>query len=203
MYVHVAVVGSFACGKTSMLVRAAQISTMERAHDELPQVRSTVAMDFVRLNYPEHGVHLQVWDTAGQERFQNLKAVCQRRCSMILVVYDVGRRSSFEALPGLIAQARQQGQQPRIFVVANKLDLGDQGLRQVSMMEGSQLAFDHQAQYFETSARNTYQWTIAVLFKTLARAAADHRPPASPRDNTGIVWAGPIGKGEKKKPFSC
>jgi Ras-related protein Rab-4B len=84
-------------------------------------------------------VKLQIWDTAGQERFKSVTRSYYRGAAGALLVYDVARRDSFNALANWLADARALAS-PSIVVllVGNKSDLEAQ--REVTFLEASKFA---------------------------------------------------------------
>ncbi|KAI0089800.1 P-loop containing nucleoside triphosphate hydrolase protein [Irpex rosettiformis] len=65
--------------------------------------RATIGADFITKSIPHHArpeekVTLQIWDTAGQERFSSLSSAFFRGADAVLLMFDVNRPSSLEAL---------------------------------------------------------------------------------------------------------
>jgi small GTP-binding protein len=84
-------------------------------------------------------VKLQIWDTAGQERFKSVTRSYYRGAAGALLVYDVTRRDTFNALSNWLADARALAS-PSIVVllVGNKSDLDAN--REVTFLEASKFA---------------------------------------------------------------
>lgn len=99
-------------------------------------------------------VKLSIWDTAGQERFRTLTSSYYRGAQGVILVYDVTRRETFEALEEV--WLREVGVYSTVpdavkMVVANKTDLA--GAREVSRANGIALARRAGALFVETSAK--------------------------------------------------
>mmetsp|Transcript_27049 Transcript_27049/g.55356 ORF Transcript_27049/g.55356 Transcript_27049/m.55356 type:complete len:84 (+) Transcript_27049:274-525(+) len=65
-----------------------------------PHLGSTIGVDFkvkmVKLRGKK--VKMTIWDTAGQERFRTLTSSYYRGAQGIILVYDVTRKDTFDAL---------------------------------------------------------------------------------------------------------
>ncbi|XP_076835743.1 ras-related protein Rab-38 isoform X2 [Brachyhypopomus gauderio] len=90
----VLVIGDLGVGKTSIIKRY--------VHQIFSQhYRATIGVDFALkvLNWDHQTViRLQLWDIAGQERYGNMTRVYYREAVGALIVFDVTRASTFEAV---------------------------------------------------------------------------------------------------------
>ncbi|XP_072301824.1 ras-related protein Rab-32 [Eucyclogobius newberryi] len=90
----VLVIGDLGVGKTSIIKRY--------VHQIFSQhYRATIGVDFALKVIPwdsSRVVRLQLWDIAGQERYGNMTRVYYREAVGALVVFDVTRASTFEAV---------------------------------------------------------------------------------------------------------
>jgi small GTP-binding protein len=91
---------------------------------------------------------------AGQKHFSFVRPPFYRGATGIIYVFDLTRRSSFaELLEWRNEVEKVIGQKPSL-IVGNKLDLADQGKREVSNQDGDSLKSEmHATKYFETSAK--------------------------------------------------
>ncbi|XP_053147249.1 ras-related protein Rab-32 [Hemicordylus capensis] len=88
------VIGELGVGKTSIIKR--YVHQLFSQH-----YRATIGVDFALkvLNWDSRTlVRLQLWDIAGQERFGNMTRVYYKEAVGALVVFDVTRGSTFEAV---------------------------------------------------------------------------------------------------------
>lgn len=118
------VVGDIGAGKTAIIRRAVD-NIFSDAY------KSTIGVDFalksVKLN-PKTTTWLQLWDIAGQERYGNLTRVYYREAVAALVVFDLTRPASFEAVRKWKSDidakvALANGDPIPCILVANKSDL--------------------------------------------------------------------------------
>ncbi|KAJ0003969.1 hypothetical protein NQD34_010183 [Periophthalmus magnuspinnatus] len=90
----VLVIGDLGVGKTSIIKRY--------VHQIFSQhYRATIGVDFaLKVIHWDNNtvVRLQLWDIAGQERYGNMTRVYYREAVGALVVFDVTRASTFEAV---------------------------------------------------------------------------------------------------------
>jgi Ras-related protein Rab-18 len=101
-------------------------------------------------------IKLTIWDTAGQERFRSLTSSYYRGAQGVIMVYDVTRRETFDALRNdwlKELQTYAEVDELVLMVVGNKIDL--EGLRKVSTVEGRELAQSLAALFMETSAKTS------------------------------------------------
>lgn len=118
--------------------------------------------------------HLEILDTAGQEEYGALREQWIRQNELFVVVYDVTRRSSFEAAETLFHEVVDVKNKldaanfsPSLVVlVGNKSDLDNRRL--VGTMEGQQLAKKLGCGFIETSAK--LGTNVEQAFFTVVRA---------------------------------
>ncbi|KAF9113960.1 rab32, member RAS oncoprotein [Mortierella sp. AM989] len=122
------VIGDLGTGKTSIIKRYVHnIFSMN--------YKSTIGVDFalkVIQWSPDTVVRMQLWDIAGQEKFSGLTRVYYKEAVAALVVYDVTRPKTFEAVPkwksDLDSKVSLPGGEPiPVVLLANKVDLQDEG----------------------------------------------------------------------------
>lgn len=153
-------------------------------------------------------IRLQLWDTAGQERFKSLIPSYIKDSAVAIVVYDVtskffviniSDKNSFNSVQKWIEDARSlRGDDVLIMLVGNKTDLGER--RQVSTEEGEKLSKDHDALFFESSAKTGTN--IKNIFNELARklTGVETNPIAHESEvvNPGLVLKPDNNAGQKE-----
>lgn len=143
-------VGEADVGKSSILLRFTDDSFTENQ-------TSTIGVDFkVKMINSSSGKRIKVtiWDTAGQERFRTLTSSYYRGAHGIILVYDVTRRETFDALGQLLDEINVYtpggGASVVKLLVGNKIDLEN---RVVSRKEGEAWAKQRGMLFIETSAK--------------------------------------------------
>ncbi|XP_053283509.1 EF-hand calcium-binding domain-containing protein 4A isoform X1 [Pleuronectes platessa] len=122
----------------------------------LSNTSSTVGLDFQMktLTVDSTTITLQLWDTAGQERFRSITEQYYRKADGVLAMYDVTHSPSFKALRGWMDSVKEKMCEGAVLMLlGNKLDLADAHSRQVTTREGQRLAEQHQALFYECSAK--------------------------------------------------
>lgn len=117
--------------------------------------------------------HMEILDTAGQEEYGALREQWIRQNDLFVIVYDVTRRSSFEATERLFAEVMDTKRKldarfaPSLVVlVGNKCDLDNRRL--VGTVEGANLAKRLGCAHVETSAK--LGTNVEKAFFTVVRA---------------------------------
>ncbi|MED6287934.1 Ras- protein Rab-38 [Characodon lateralis] len=148
----VLVIGDLGVGKTSIIKRYVHQTFSSN-------YRATIGVDFALkvLNWDSETVRVQLWDIAGQERFGNMTRVYYREAMGALIVFDVMRPTTFEAvikwkedLDSKVMLAN--GQSIATVLLANKCDQGRELSNNGIKMD--QFCRDHGfVGWFETSAK--------------------------------------------------
>jgi small GTP-binding protein len=150
--------GNSGTGKTSIIKRISKEAFNENE-------KLTLGIDFiVRVFYASrHAVKLQIWDTAGQERFFCLVQNYFHGANVIVFVFDLCKRESFDAIEnrwrphaywtqdkvtGVYHNERSES--CVAYLVGNKSDRTD--YREVGEGEAILYAHSRGMKYFETSA---------------------------------------------------
>ena len=132
------------------------------------QSYATVGIDhFIRTFQLSDGslVNCYIYDTCGQERYNSLNESYYKRANAVLLVYSIANIKSFEKVKKYyvpkIAECCQEN--IPILLLGNKSDLEDK--RQVSMVDGANLALQEKYEFLESSCLlNT---NVAGAFETL------------------------------------
>jgi len=141
------VVGNQGTGKSCILNRFVN-ETFEENY------QATIGLDFQSKNITIHDqdVRLIIYDTAGQEKFRSLIPMYIREAQIILLVYDISDKDSFDAMPNWIQEVKEVLNKEVVFaLIGNKMDLESQ--RKVSYEEGKKLAEKNNFVFQEISAK--------------------------------------------------
>lgn len=135
-------IGDASTGKTSLLARFGQ-----KTFDE--HQRSTIGVEFSAVEHS--GVKMTLWDTAGQERYRTLTSSYYRGADIVLIVYAVSNRDSFQNLESWLRELSTYGDTSTLRVlVGNKTDVEP---RVVGFEEGQAFAHRHGLSFAEVSVR--------------------------------------------------
>ena len=126
-------------------------------------------------DYPNFLVKLQLWDLAGQKHFSFVRPPFYRGATGCVYVFDLTRRSSFQNLMEWKDEVEKvMGDGKPCVLVGNKIDLANQGSREVAEKDGEALKNELKAfGYYETSAKQGIsveplftQMTLEILKST-------------------------------------
>ena len=91
----VVLIGESGVGKTSIINRY----TLNKFKSQQP---ATSGANFVTKNIimedENQSIKFEIWDTAGQEKFRALAKVFYKNAAVCILVFDITRKSSFDAL---------------------------------------------------------------------------------------------------------
>ena len=144
-------VGDSGVGKTCL------ISRFISGHFEADS-KSTNGASYAskKVEYPELGksLVLDIWDTAGQEKFKALTKFFYKDAVMIILVYDITRRESYDNLKNFwYKEIKDNGEKDIVLGIAgNKSDLYDE--EAVPEPEAREFAKSINAIFALTSAQN-------------------------------------------------
>jgi len=167
------VVGDLGCGKTAIIQRYVnnQFSTKYRATIGVDFALKVINMD------PTTNVRLQLWDIAGQERFGHMTRVYYKEAVGAVVVYDITRPNTFEAVKKWKQDLDDNLSTERplpVILLANKCDLLEtRPDNHVSKMDGFIKEFGF-ISWYETSAKEDINITKAI--RTLVQHILDNDP---------------------------
>ena len=163
--IKVVLVGESGTGKTSIIQQYAY-----KIFD--PNCATSISSQYVSqvINFPDlnKSIKLEIWDTAGQERYRSIAKLFYKDAKIIIFVYDVTSRVSFDELINFWIPEVQISINVKdvIFgLIANKSDLYE--IESISDEEGIDLADKINAVFQKTSAKLGFG--INILFKNLGR----------------------------------
>jgi small GTP-binding protein len=167
----ICVVGDGGVGKTSMVLRYTEDTFRENYIMTIGSNFSTKSVDLPE--YPHYTIKLQIWDLAGQKHFSFVRPPFYRGATGIIYVFDLTRRSSFANLPNWRTEVEKVVAGRPSVLVGNKLDLANQGNREIGEQDGESLKNElHALSYFEISAKeggnieDVFKETVLEILKS-------------------------------------
>ena len=132
----VVIIGEPGVGKTSIISRYVNNKFYEF-------MISTTGASYATKNLEldsQHKIKFQIWDTAGQERFRSLAKIFYQNASVVMLVYDITIRSTFEQIKEYWIKEIKENALSDIIIalVANKND--NYEFEKVTVDEGKNLA---------------------------------------------------------------
>ena len=164
------VVGNQGTGKSSILNRFVN-ETFEENY------QATIGLDFQSKNITIHDqdVRLIIYDTAGQEKFRSLIPMYIRESQIILLVYDISDKESFDSIPIWIQEVKDVLNKEVVFVlIGNKIDLNDK--REVNKEEGEKYASEKNMIFEEVSAKTGDNFPELFYQKIFEQIANKFKP---------------------------
>jgi len=168
----ICVLGDGGVGKTALTIQLCSNHFVEEYDPTIEDsYRKQVVID-------DKVTMLEILDTAGQEEFTALRDQWIRDCEGFVIVYAITMRRSFEQIPQFKEQVLRVKDVDKIpmVLVGNKCDLEHQ--REVSAVEGQELAKAFGAIFKETSAK--LRTNVEEAFYDLVRAIRKHSPGQQP-----------------------
>ena len=165
--VKVVLIGESGVGKTSIISRYTT-NTFD------PQTLTSSSAQFLTktINLNENtSIKFDIWDTAGQEKFKSLAKIFYKDAKVIILVYDITNKPSFETLKNYWYKEIMDNSISDLIlaIVGNKSDLYEN--EQVSDKEGKLFAKEINAIFKSTSALSNRG--INSLFTDIAKKCLD------------------------------
>ena len=151
--IKVVLLGESGVGKTC-LIRA-------YIDKKFVQTFSTINYEYFKkeVKRGQTAYNIHVWDTAGQERFRSLSKIFIKDSQIVLFVFDITNKNSFENIPFWVNYVEELLGKDIVFgLVGNKIDLFDKMEDDnviVSNEEGQKYADEIGALFRETSAKES------------------------------------------------
>ena len=121
------------------------------------------------FNYNNQDYNYSIWDTAGQELYKSINKMFVRDAKIILIVYSIIDRESFEEVKFWMDFLKEnQGDEKYIIaLIANKCDLYEKQI--VSDDEGEKLSYELGIDFLTTSALSRGQSFKDFVNKLITR----------------------------------
>ena len=164
----VVLIGESGTGKTSIIQRFAYKLFDENCSSSISSQYISKIIEIKEINM---SLKFDIWDTAGQEKYRSMTKIFYKDAKIILFVYDITSKKSFDELKKYwISQVQENCQSDVLLgIVANKNDLYIR--QQVTKEEGLELAEKIGAIYQITSAKSGHG--INNLFENIGRKYID------------------------------
>lgn len=183
--VKIVFLGDTTVGKTSIITSHSRGSF---STEEAPTVGVCFSTQVIDVGGAE--VKAKVWDTAGQERFRSLTPFYFRDADVVVLVFAVDSKNSFEGAKCWYESVRREAKtRPQLVIAANKTDLSAE--RRVPTEEGECFADTIGAAYIECSAKSGMG--IEELFAEAVSAALRVREVRSGETQTLSSGGAPRG----------
>ena len=162
--IKVILVGESGTGKTSLINCIQGKQFFEGAQ------MSSMICSFVKINMEilNNKYILNLWDTIGQEKYKQLTKLFYNNSRIVIFVYDIASRITFEGLTFWINDIKEQiGNDYVAGVIGNKSDLYLE--EEVKREEGDVLAKSINAEFLLISAKNNERIKFIDFLKVLVK----------------------------------
>ena len=135
--IKVVLLGESGVGKTSII---SQFTT----HTFDPHRETSLSAQFISktTEFPDLGqsIKFDIWDTVGQERFRSIAKIFYKDAHVVILVYDITSKKSFNALNDFwIGEIKNNCNKTPLFaIIGNKIDL--YAKQEVDQLDGKDLA---------------------------------------------------------------
>eukprot|EP00008_Paramoeba_atlantica_P010004 CAMPEP_0201483310 /NCGR_PEP_ID=MMETSP0151_2-20130828/7532_1 /ASSEMBLY_ACC=CAM_ASM_000257 /TAXON_ID=200890 /ORGANISM="Paramoeba atlantica, Strain 621/1 / CCAP 1560/9" /LENGTH=214 /DNA_ID=CAMNT_0047866399 /DNA_START=62 /DNA_END=706 /DNA_ORIENTATION=- len=188
----VLVIGDYAVGKTSLIKQYVDgVFT--------PNYKLTIGVDFAvkELQVSNRKITLQLWDVAGHERFGTMTRVYYKYALAALIVFDLSRPTTFDAVLKWRQDINQKVSLPNgdpipVILLANKCDIAGVSVDRAGLDEF--VKNEGFLGWFETSAQDNVNVSEAIAF------LVEHMVTMGAQQN--IVADGTVDLGSNSKPMS-
>ena len=159
--IKITLVGSSSVGKTTLINQYINHIFLESA---ISTIGSDKFSKIEKINNSE--IKLIIWDTAGQERYRSLSPMFLKGSNVIILVYDITNKSSFDEIETIwLDFVKENAHNYILCVAANKCDLYED--EEVDEQIARNFAKKEGAYFFSTTAKN-YN-SIEQLFLNLTQ----------------------------------
>ena len=143
-----------------------------------------------KIAYKNNFYNYNIWDTAGQEQYRAINKLFLRNAKIILIVYSIDNRNSFNEINYWINSVKENlGDDKYIMaLVANKSDLYDS--QEVEKEEGQEAAKNYGIEFLSTSAlndRKRFQEFVNELIKKYIEKYIQTEQNANNSGNKNII----------------
>eukprot|EP00340_Litonotus_pictus_P007210 CAMPEP_0170524204 /NCGR_PEP_ID=MMETSP0209-20121228/9615_1 /TAXON_ID=665100 ORGANISM="Litonotus pictus, Strain P1" /NCGR_SAMPLE_ID=MMETSP0209 /ASSEMBLY_ACC=CAM_ASM_000301 /LENGTH=199 /DNA_ID=CAMNT_0010812731 /DNA_START=564 /DNA_END=1159 /DNA_ORIENTATION=- len=109
-------------------------------------------------------IKLSVWDTCGMEKFRSLISGFYKNAELAVIVYAVDDLESFQEVDSWMKDLKTfSSPDIKVFVLGNKSDLGESGLRAVKESEAMEYFESNEVSYFSECSALSGDNTVEVF----------------------------------------
>ena len=161
-FLKIVIVGQSSVGKTALINQYMNKIFIEAA---ITTIGTDKFIKVEKINDTE--IKLNIWDTAGQERFRSLSPLFLKGSHIVIMVYDITNKDSFDELETFWKEKIKDNTNNIILgLAANKSDLYEREV--VTIEEGKEFAKNNDAIFFETTAKN-YESTRQLFIELVTK----------------------------------
>ena len=165
--VKIILIGETGVGKTSLI-------NVTEGNPFQQEVASTFSNSYIKKNYDinSHKYQVNLWDTCGQERYRYLTKLFYKGSDIVIFVYDITSKNSFDCLNDWIKEVKEVIDTKYICgMVGNKKDLYYD--EQIKAEEAKKLAENNNMKFKYVSAKDD-PISFDDFIKELLRDAKDN-----------------------------
>lgn len=154
-------VGSEGTGKTALLI-AYSSNAFPLKHVPTIFDNYTAGTEYKGKNFL-----VNIWDTAGLDEYARLRLLSYADTDVFLICYDVGNRTSFEAVQDWYTEVKHYVPDAKVILVANKIDIRKNDTTAITTAEGRLMAFKINADHYVECSALQKQGIIDVFDSAL------------------------------------
>ena len=198
--IKIILLGEAAVGKTNLIRVFFDLDFQDSSESNISSISFQGS-----FNYRNKSYKYNVWDTAGQERFRSINKMMLKGTNIILIVYAINNKYSFEELNFWInfVKENKRNEDYILAIVGNKIDLFEQQM--VMEDEAQSFADKYGIELLITSAKVTPE-TFKTFLNRLISNYIEKYIVKSNQDKESyknIIQLKQESKGEKTKKKKC
>ena len=161
-FIKIVIVGQSSVGKTALINQYMNKIFIDAA---ITTIGTDKFIKIEKINNSE--IKLNIWDTAGQERFRSLSPLFLKGSNIVIMVYDITNKESFDELDTFwLEKIKDNTKNIILGLAANKSDLYESEV--VTIEEAKNFAKNNNAFFFFFSAKN-YESTRLLFIELVTK----------------------------------